>query len=56
MAQITFKYSLEKYKMVYYHFLDNFINSKTGDQLINVIDFIKKEVYIKCIKNICKYN
>jgi hypothetical protein len=47
MAEITFKSSLENYKMVYYHFLDNFINSKKGDEQINVINFIKNN-------NICQ--
>ena len=38
----TFKKSLSSYKCAYYHFLDNFINSKNGEDFPHIIKFIKQ--------------
>jgi hypothetical protein len=42
MSNITFDDSLEKYKPVYFHFLDGFINPNVGDNIYNIKNFIKK--------------
>ena len=40
MSDITFQKSLERYKSVYFHFLDGFINPKIGDSINNVLKFV----------------
>ena len=41
MSNITFLESLEKYKSVYFHFLDGYINPDIGDSIGNIKNFIK---------------
>ena len=38
---VTFKNSLEEYKPVYFHFLDNLINSDIGNNIENSTNFVK---------------
>jgi hypothetical protein len=37
---MDFKLSIDKYKVLYYHFLDSFINQDVGDNTDNIISFI----------------